>query len=145
MTDDTFNPSRDKPATVKHTESKRRPSPTVFDEATHNHQINMCSKRGGRPDRIKDAGFVVRWLTLAFFEISKHRLFKGPLRRRGILSVSNLCIKIYPFKNLGEAHAMQFVAQHTSIPVPKVLCAFIHKGVTYIVMSRIEGQQAQSG
>ncbi|KAF2807827.1 uncharacterized protein BDZ99DRAFT_464738 [Mytilinidion resinicola] len=34
---------------------------------------------------------------------------------------------------------MQFVAQHTSIPVPTVHCAFTRKGQTYIVMERIDG------
>ena len=35
---------------------------------------------------------------------------------------------------------MQFIAKHTSIPVPKVYCAFKRKGLTYIVMERIDGQ-----
>ena len=34
---------------------------------------------------------------------------------------------------------MQFIASNTSIPVPKVYCAFEQKGVTYIVMSRLAG------
>ena len=35
---------------------------------------------------------------------------------------------------------MRFIRQHTSIPVPKVYCAFAHRGETYIVMERIGGQ-----
>ena len=35
---------------------------------------------------------------------------------------------------------MQFIAQHTSIPMPKVYCTFKHKKWTYIVMERIEGE-----
>ncbi|EPE31261.1 Protein kinase-like (PK-like) [Glarea lozoyensis ATCC 20868] len=35
---------------------------------------------------------------------------------------------------------MQFISQHTSIPVPKVYCAFTHKGITYIVMEKIKGE-----
>ncbi|KAJ5427846.1 Aminoglycoside phosphotransferase [Penicillium cf. griseofulvum] len=34
---------------------------------------------------------------------------------------------------------MRFISQHTSIPVPKVLCAFTRSGWTYIVMERIRG------
>jgi fructosamine-3-kinase len=34
---------------------------------------------------------------------------------------------------------MRFISQATSIPVPKVLCAFTHGGSTYIVMERIKG------
>ena len=53
------------------------------------------------------------------------RLWKPSL---GIISISNLCIKIKPFENLAEAHAMHLVAQHiTSIPVAKGYCAFTHK------------------
>lgn len=40
---------------------------------------------------------------------------------------------------------MRFVAQHTSIPVPKVICAFKHGGKTYIVMERIDGIMAGRG
>ncbi|KAM5357519.1 hypothetical protein ACJZ2D_016181 [Fusarium nematophilum] len=38
----------------------------------------------------------------------------------GLLFVFNVCIKVKPFENLAEAHAMQLVARHTSVPVPKV-------------------------
>lgn len=34
---------------------------------------------------------------------------------------------------------MRFISEHTSIPVPKVLCAFVHSGWTYIVMERTKG------
>ncbi|UZP40971.1 hypothetical protein NXS19_008787 [Fusarium pseudograminearum] len=40
---------------------------------------------------------------------------------------------------------MQFVANHTPIPVPKVHYAFIHKGTSYIVMQHIKGQTAANG
>jgi aminoglycoside phosphotransferase (APT) family kinase protein len=39
-----------------------------------------------------------------------------------------------------EAGTMQFVAKHTSIPVPKVHCAFVCKGRAYMVMKRIQGR-----
>ena len=35
---------------------------------------------------------------------------------------------------------MQFITSHTSIPVPKIYCAFVHKRSTYIVMERIRGE-----
>lgn len=34
---------------------------------------------------------------------------------------------------------MQYIAENTNIPVPKVYCAFERQGVTYIVMSRLSG------
>ncbi|OAQ61913.1 hypothetical protein VFPPC_07370 [Pochonia chlamydosporia 170] len=40
---------------------------------------------------------------------------------------------------------MRFVAEKTSIPVPKVYCAFTDKGATYIVMSMIHGHIASHG
>ncbi|KAI9823442.1 MAG: hypothetical protein M1832_002453 [Thelocarpon impressellum] len=40
---------------------------------------------------------------------------------------------------------MRFVAQHTSIPVPKVHCAFRRGGMTYIVMDRIDGEMLGRG
>ncbi|TAQ90524.1 hypothetical protein B7494_g1168 [Chlorociboria aeruginascens] len=41
---------------------------------------------------------------------------------------------------LAEAHTLRFIAEHTSIPVPKVHHAFIHRGKTYILMERIRGE-----
>jgi len=35
---------------------------------------------------------------------------------------------------------MQFVAQNTSIPVPRVYCSFLHKNRAYIVMERLPGK-----
>ncbi|OBT43651.1 hypothetical protein VE00_05218 [Pseudogymnoascus sp. WSF 3629] len=40
---------------------------------------------------------------------------------------------------------MQFIRQHTSIPVPRIICSFTHKGWTYIVMERIRGDMIGRG
>ncbi|TKA21765.1 hypothetical protein B0A50_08690 [Salinomyces thailandicus] len=40
---------------------------------------------------------------------------------------------------------MQFVRQHTSVPVPKVYMAFEHKGRVYILMERLRGQMIGQG
>lgn len=42
--------------------------------------------------------------------------------------------------DLTEAATMKFISKNTSIPVPKVHCAFVHKGRTYILMERIKGE-----
>ncbi|PTU20112.1 hypothetical protein P175DRAFT_0510055 [Aspergillus ochraceoroseus IBT 24754] len=47
--------------------------------------------------------------------------------------------------HLSEASTMHFISRHTSIPVPKVFCAFTHSGLTYIVMERIKGAIIGSG
>lgn len=61
------------------------------------------------------------------------------------MSVFNMCIKVKPYASLAEANAMRFVARHTSVPVPKVYCAFIHKGKTYTVMRKVKGKMAWHG
>ena len=42
--------------------------------------------------------------------------------------------------DLSETSAMHFIAQHTSIPVPKVHCAFVRRDSSYIVMEHIDGE-----
>ncbi|KAI1071376.1 hypothetical protein LB507_011686 [Fusarium sp. FIESC RH6] len=49
------------------------------------------------------------------------------------------------FTRLAEANTMLFVAQNTSVPVPKVYCSFKHKGRVYILMERIVGQDLSQG
>lgn len=56
-----------------------------------------------------------------------------------------LCVKYGRRVHLSEASTMHFISQHTSIPVPKVLCAFTHSGRSYIVMERIQGDIIGSG
>jgi hypothetical protein len=53
-----------------------------------------------------------------------------------------LCVKIGECTDLSEAATMQFIRKHTSIPVPKVYCAFRRRGKTYIVMEHISGMPA---
>jgi hypothetical protein len=66
----------------------------------------------------------------------------GPFRRRGgnlVFLTNKLCVKRGPWVRISEAFTMQFIASNTSIPVPKVYCAFVYKGCTYILMERITG------
>lgn len=42
---------------------------------------------------------------------------------------------------LEEAATMRFIAEHTNIPVPKVLSAFVRKGTACIVMEKIQGEE----
>lgn len=50
----------------------------------------------------------------------------------------NLIVKRGP-RVLTEAATMEFIAAKTSLLVPRVHCAFVRKGMTYIVMERIKG------
>ncbi|KAF2222574.1 kinase-like domain-containing protein [Elsinoe ampelina] len=51
----------------------------------------------------------------------------------------HLIIKRSSRVHLTEAATMAFVAAKTSIPVPKVYCAFVRNGKTYIVMEKMRG------
>jgi len=52
-----------------------------------------------------------------------------------------ICIKYGDWTDLAEASSMEFIRNNTSIPVPKVYCAFKHKKTTYIVMERMKGHK----
>jgi len=93
---------------------------------------------GGRPHphpSIK-ATFPRRTLTLA---TSKYRLCPLVLGRFRIPLIDRFVIK-YGRNGLAEAHTIQFVAETTSIPVPKIYCAFERQGDSYIVMKRVPGK-----
>ncbi|KAF2132114.1 kinase-like protein [Dothidotthia symphoricarpi CBS 119687] len=61
-------------------------------------------------------------------------------RSSGTILYLNFCIKFGDSVTLQEADTLQFIARHTSVPVPKVYHAFIHHGRTYILMERIRGE-----
>ncbi|KAH9217654.1 hypothetical protein DL95DRAFT_434543 [Leptodontidium sp. 2 PMI_412] len=50
-----------------------------------------------------------------------------------------------PHRHLPEAYTLQFIAENTSITVPKVYCAFSRKGRAYIAMERVQGQMLGQG
>jgi fructosamine-3-kinase len=50
-------------------------------------------------------------------------------------------VKTGPYVDLTEAATMKYIAENTSIPVPKVHCAFPHKGQSFIVMESIHGEE----
>ncbi|KAH7009419.1 kinase-like domain-containing protein [Microdochium trichocladiopsis] len=107
-----------------------------------NHQSHTMSSNA----EAIGAGLVTRRLIVLLIaaRTSKvlHRLWK---KHSGPVCFFDMCIKVKPVATLAEANAMRFVAQHTSIPVPKVYCAFVHKGNSYLVMSKLRGRMAWSG
>ena len=52
----------------------------------------------------------------------------------------NLMVKWGSHVKLEEAGNLEYVRNNTSVPVPKVHCAFTRRGCTYIVMDYIPGQ-----
>lgn len=58
---------------------------------------------------------------------------------------SKYCIKYSLSGSLNEAVALRFVASKTSVPVPKVYCAFEHIGFKNILMERVKGCSIKEG
>lgn len=81
--------------------------------------------------------FFRRWLTVLSLRTTARFYDRGgpctPVSR-------HLVVKRGPFVHLTEAATLNFVASHTSIPVPRVHCAFVHDNMAHIVMDRIAGQ-----
>lgn len=89
-----------------------------------------------------NANAFYRFSTLLAIKIFKHiRLRHGNV----LMLTDKLCVKYGRRVHLSEASTMRFISEYTSIPVPKVLCAFVHSGWTYIVMERIQGDIIGSG
>ncbi|GKZ80700.1 hypothetical protein AnigIFM56816_004926 [Aspergillus niger] len=78
---------------------------------------------------------------LAIAALRKFRPFKGSV----LMLTDRICVKYGQHVDLSEAGTMCFISQNTSIPVPKVLCAFTHQRCTYIVMERIKGEMIGAG
>ncbi|KAI9449805.1 kinase-like domain-containing protein [Boletus coccyginus] len=61
-------------------------------------------------------------------------------RHVDVLFLTNkICVKYGSLIQMSEAFALQYIAMNTTIPVPRVHCAFVHRGLTYIAMERIHG------
>lgn len=69
------------------------------------------------------------------------KLLKGTSRSHEsiIFAPFGICLKHCAIRHPAEASTMQFIASNTSIPVPKIYCAFTRKGKTYTAMERING------
>ncbi|PQE13413.1 kinase-like domain protein [Rutstroemia sp. NJR-2017a BVV2] len=72
--------------------------------------------------------------------VAQRYLKKAFAHPSGAIFFLNFCIKFGASGTPAEAHALRFIAEHTSIPVPKVHHAFTYHGTTYILMERIRGQ-----
>lgn len=62
-----------------------------------------------------------------------------------LMLTKNICVKYGSLHDPMEAQTMMFIAQRTNIPVPKVYMSFKHKGLTYLVMQRIQGHALGRG
>ncbi|KAI1307867.1 kinase-like domain-containing protein [Xylaria venustula] len=90
-----------------------------------------------------NAGPLTRLFTILVFKMRNQKYLRLLWKPSpGLTSMLNICIKVKPCENLAEAHAMQLVAQHTSVPVPRVYCVFIHNGDTYIMIVELRSVPA---
>lgn len=83
-----------------------------------------------------------RFLVLAAIKsLGRFRPRQGTI----LFLTDTICVKYGPLRHLPEASTIDFIARNTSIPVPKVYCAFRRKGWTYIVMERVKGESIAHG
>jgi hypothetical protein len=81
--------------------------------------------------------FIYRFLTILTLKITKPR-FYGSHGLCGTIH-PRLIVKRGVYAHLTEAATLRFLAEKTSIPVPRVHCAFLHKSRAFIVMERPQG------
>lgn len=92
--------------------------------------------------KLNHGNIFMQWIIITiYYLITRTFIYRWVKHSGPVIFVSpGLCIKSTPFATLAEAETLHFIAQNTTIPVPKVYCAFKRKRHTYIVMRRIEGQ-----
>ncbi|CAK7274933.1 hypothetical protein SEPCBS57363_006418 [Sporothrix epigloea] len=92
-------------------------------------------------------GFWMRLVTITLEYFSNKQWYRRLMKSNVDLFYvsSKLCIRSSFFARLNEARAMQLVREHTSIPVPKVYCSFIHQGRVVILMERLPGKPLSHG
>jgi aminoglycoside phosphotransferase len=98
---------------------------------------NTATQHDGTEALSVNATLVRRLLTLVALETV------GRFTRDGSACVRisrSLVVKTSPWAHLTEAATLQFVAAHTtSVPVPRVHCAFVRNNRAFIVMDRVPG------
>ncbi|PQE19438.1 kinase subdomain-containing protein [Rutstroemia sp. NJR-2017a BBW] len=98
---------------------------------------NIKAQHEGTEGLAVNNTFIRRIYTLVALKTTAH--FFKPIGTCIPIS-KHLIVKVGPSVHLAEASTMIYVAENTSIPVPKVFCSFLHKDRAYIVMERIQGQ-----
>jgi aminoglycoside phosphotransferase len=88
-----------------------------------------------------------RLLVVVAYRFRSSRLVNLVWKEKSLLdSIGNICIiKVSNNNKIAEAHNIRFVSENTTVPVPRIYCAFVRKGKTYIVESRIRGHDARWG
>lgn len=88
-----------------------------------------------------NAGPLKQLLTILFDKTRNHRYITRLWKpKHGLTSVFNICFKVRVSDDIAEAHAMQFVSRHTSVPAPARFSTMVHGT---FAMSKIKGHMAQ--
>ncbi|CAG8918545.1 unnamed protein product [Penicillium salamii] len=95
----------------------------------------------GVPEPVNSTVLHRCWTLLAIKILTRIRPREGSV----LMLTDRLYVKYEKRIHLSEASRMQFISQYTTIPVPKVFCAFTSSGCTYIVMERIKGDIIGNG
>ncbi|KAF1973715.1 hypothetical protein BU23DRAFT_589439 [Bimuria novae-zelandiae CBS 107.79] len=101
----------------------------------------VSSAYAAQPQPINATTFRRYRTLLAIKLIKRFRKPNGPV----LFLSDKICVKYGTRATLSEASTMQFVAKHTSIPIPRVYCAFVNQNLAYIVMERIHGKPVGAG
>lgn len=97
---------------------------------------NTATQHDGTDSLAVNDTLIRRFLTLlALKTTARFYRYQGPC----VPISKHLIVKTGPFVHLSEAATLRFVAEKTSMPVPRVHCAFVHKNRAFIVMDRIHG------
>ena len=105
--------------------------------------VDTAASEAKEPQPINATPFR-RYLTLLAIKLVKR--FRKPEGTVLFLS-DKVCVKFRSDARdaFSEASTMRFVAERTSLPVPRVHCAFAHRNRAYIVMERIHGDDVGAG
>ncbi|KAK4149019.1 serine threonine kinase [Chaetomidium leptoderma] len=98
---------------------------------------STATQHDGTEGLVINDDFARRWLSLVALRIAAP--FSRQIYYPCVPISKHLIIKSGPFAHLTEASTLSYLAKNTSLPVPRVHCAFIHKNQAVIVMERIQG------
>jgi len=110
-------------------------------EAHTTHKVLAGHRVAGQPDDVHSLAINNTWFNRLYTRLAL-KTFGRFYKRNGLCTPisKNKIIKAGRWIYLTEAATMRYIAQNTSIPVPQVYCSFVHKGRTFILMERIDGE-----
>jgi len=103
---------------------------TPYFDSINNYKAQYKGSEALAINNIRIRCFLAR---IALYTTAKFFKYKGPY----IPISKHKILKTGYSVHLTEAATMEYVAQYTSIPIPKVYSSFLHKNRVYIIIERI--------